>query len=145
MEATKKCFLIIVFQVPGDTEPYVLYSLVELDRLVQQGKLGADSDPVLVVGAGLSAADAIIACRFHGLSVLHAFRKSPGDPGSVFNQLPENMYPEYHKVHQMMMDGGKGYKKYHALPEHSIVDITPDNKVGFEIMNFFSPACILGK
>jgi len=122
-------FVVYLFQILGDSEPCVLYSLVDLERLVNQGKLNADSDPVLVVGAGLSAADAVIACRFHGLSVLHAFRRSPDDPNFVFKQLPENMYPEYHKVHQMMMDGGKGYKKYKALPGHKIVDISSDNKV----------------
>ncbi|CAB3365977.1 Hypothetical predicted protein [Cloeon dipterum] len=116
-------------KVPGDSEPYVIYSLLELERMVKQNKLSEHSDPVLVVGAGLSAADAIIACRFHGLPVLHAFRRSSGDPGFVFRQLPENMYPEYHKVHQMMTDGGNSYKKYKSLPEHKIIEIMPDYKV----------------
>jgi hypothetical protein len=52
-------------------------------------------DPVLIVGAGLSAADAIIAARFRSLPILHVFRKKAGALGK---QLPENMYPEYHKV-----------------------------------------------
>jgi hypothetical protein len=52
-------------------------------------------DPVLIVGAGLSAADAVIAARFWSLPILHVFRKKAGALGK---QLPENMYPEYHKV-----------------------------------------------
>ncbi|XP_059473649.1 oxidative stress-induced growth inhibitor 1-like isoform X2 [Neocloeon triangulifer] len=127
--ATGNCDRPNKLKVPGDSEPFVVYSLLDIERMVKQGKLGEHSDPVLVVGAGLSAADAIISCRFHGLPVLHAFRRSSGDPGFVFKQLPENMYPEYHKVHQMMTDGGKSYKNYRSLPEHKIIEIRPDNKV----------------
>lgn len=54
-----------------------------------------DIEPVLVVGAGLSAADAIIAVRGRNVPVIHVFRsKSP----ELNKQLPENLYPEYHKV-----------------------------------------------
>ncbi|KAF5290919.1 hypothetical protein FQR65_LT11501 [Abscondita terminalis] len=77
-------------------------------------------DPVIVVGAGLSAADAIIATRCRNIPVLHVFRKKHVNLGK---QLPENMYPEYHKVHQMMQDGGSTYPLYTALPESSITDI----------------------
>jgi hypothetical protein len=52
-------------------------------------------DPVLIVGAGLSAADAVLAARFRSLPIIHVFRKKAGTLGQ---ELPENMYPEYHKV-----------------------------------------------
>lgn len=65
----------------------------ELDRYVLSDAL--HPDPVLVVGAGLSAADAIIATRCRNIPVLHLFRNKTSDLGK---QLPENMYPEYHKV-----------------------------------------------
>lgn len=52
-------------------------------------------DPVLIVGAGLSAADAVIATRARNIPVLHVFRNKSAD---LSKQLPENMYPEYHKV-----------------------------------------------
>jgi hypothetical protein len=55
-------------------------------------------DPVLIVGAGLSAADAVIAARFRSLPILHVFRKKAAALGTGSTQLPENMYPEYHKV-----------------------------------------------
>lgn len=51
--------------------------------------------PVLVVGAGLSAADAVIAIRARNIPVIHVFRNKSAD---LNKQLPENMYPEYHKV-----------------------------------------------
>ncbi|KAF4524888.1 hypothetical protein B566_EDAN015544 [Ephemera danica] len=127
--------------VPGDSLPFVLYSLTDMERMVAQGKLTEESDPVLVVGAGLSAADAVIAARFHGLPVIHAFRRSTSDPGFVFRQLPENMYPEYHKVHQMMVDGGTNYPGYRALPERKIMEIREDNKVRLIGMGTKSSTC----
>ena len=46
--------------VPGEDLPFVLHKLKDLDDLVKTGHLTQNSDPVMVVGAGLSAADAII-------------------------------------------------------------------------------------
>ncbi|XP_025832135.1 oxidative stress-induced growth inhibitor 2 isoform X3 [Agrilus planipennis] len=83
-------------------------------------------DPVLVVGAGLSAADAIIAARGRNIPVLHVFKsKSEG----LNKQLPENMYPEYHKVHQMMVDGGSSYPFYKALPGYTLTDFNASKKI----------------
>lgn len=48
---------------------------------------------VLIVGAGLSAADAILAAWRKNFSVVHAFR-SP----LTTTKLPAVMYPEYHEV-----------------------------------------------
>ncbi|CAG9820808.1 unnamed protein product [Phaedon cochleariae] len=81
-------------------------------------------DPVLVVGAGLSAADAIIATRGRNIPVIHVFRnKSP----ELNKLLPENLYPEYHKVHQMMTDGGSTYPLYTAYPEYNLTDLDEDS------------------
>lgn len=92
-------------------------------------------DPVLVIGAGLSAADAIMAARFRGIPVLHAFR----DPSCEWNKpdtdkirttydrlqgLPNSMYPEYHKVYEMMADGGRNYPLYRALSGYTLLGFT---------------------
>lgn len=50
---------------------------------------------MVVVGAGLSAADAVIAARARNVPVVHVFRNKSA---TLNKQLPENMYPEYHKV-----------------------------------------------
>lgn len=51
--------------------------------------------PVLVVGAGLSAADAVTICRSSGIGVIHVYRnRSAG----LDKMLPETVYPEYHEV-----------------------------------------------
>ncbi|XP_017785606.1 PREDICTED: oxidative stress-induced growth inhibitor 2-like [Nicrophorus vespilloides] len=103
------------------TDPYWLThdsrSLeIELDLYTRESR-NRTVDPVVIVGAGLSAADAIIATRSKGIPVAHVFR---GTSTNLSRQLPENMYPEYHKVHQMMKEDST-YPLYDALPEHSLV------------------------
>lgn len=49
----------------------------------------------MVVGAGLSAADAVTICRSSGINVIHVYRnRSAG----LDKMLPETVYPEYHEV-----------------------------------------------
>ena len=77
-------------------------------------------EPVLVIGAGLSAADAIMAARFRGIPVLHAFRDTSSEKQhhtkfDRLQELPNSMYPEYHKVYEMMADGGTNYPLYTAF------------------------------
>jgi hypothetical protein len=43
--------------------PFVLHNLQELEKMVDEGWLTKNSDPVMIVGAGLSAADAIISTQ----------------------------------------------------------------------------------
>ncbi|TDH14560.1 hypothetical protein EPR50_G00045000 [Perca flavescens] len=88
--------------VEGESLPYVCHSFWELEAAISRGELDQSSDPVLVVGAGLTAADAVLAAHHLNTPVYHAFRRSVTDPGLIFNELPKLLYPEYHKVHQMM-------------------------------------------
>ena len=52
----------------------------------------------MIVGAGLSAADASIAARQQGREVIHVFRRDANDASLIFNNLPRSLYPEYHQV-----------------------------------------------
>ncbi|XP_066522776.1 oxidative stress induced growth inhibitor 1 [Hoplias malabaricus] len=88
--------------VEGEALPFVCHSFWELEAAISSGRLDRASEPILVVGAGLTAADAILAAHHLNTPVYHAFRRSVGDPELIFNQLPKLLYPEYHKVHQMM-------------------------------------------
>ncbi|KAF7652654.1 hypothetical protein LDENG_00093810 [Lucifuga dentata] len=88
--------------VEGESLPFVCHSFWELEAAISRGELNQSSDPLLVVGAGLTAADAVLAAHHLNTPVYHAFRRSVTDPGLIFNQLPKLLYPEYHKVHQMM-------------------------------------------
>lgn len=81
----------------NNNPPWLLHDLRsledELDKYLEEQ--ASDPDPVLVVGAGLSAADAVIATRGRNVPVLHVFRNKSVN---FSKRLPENMYPEYHKV-----------------------------------------------
>lgn len=88
--------------VEGETLPFVCHSFWELETAISTGRLDRASEPILVVGAGLSAADAVLAAHHLNAPVYHAFRRAVTDPALIFNQLPKLLYPEYHKVHQMM-------------------------------------------
>lgn len=48
----------------------------EIEKVEQEEKV--DMKPVVIVGAGLSAADAVIACRNAGVEVIHVFRSVAG-------------------------------------------------------------------
>ncbi|XP_043801823.1 oxidative stress-induced growth inhibitor 1-like [Apis laboriosa] len=113
---------------------------LRLDHLIDQHQANELEErqvinPILVIGAGLSAADAIMAARFRGIPVLHAFRDSsnewnkPDDEKirTIYDKLqglPSSMYPEYHKVYEMMADGGTNYPLYRALPGYTLLGFT---------------------
>lgn len=56
--------------------PWLKYELPQLESAIYDIKDDEKSKvkPVLIIGAGLSAADAIIACHNAGLEVIHVFR-----------------------------------------------------------------------
>ena len=124
-------------QVAGEELPFVLHSVPELEAVVASGKISSTSEPVLVVGAGLSAADAIISAQRHKLPVAHSFRKRASDPQLIFAKLPGNLYPEYHTLHAMMSGRSKvndnnnnnTAKMYTALAESEVIEILEDQRV----------------
>ncbi|XP_035571879.2 oxidative stress-induced growth inhibitor 1 isoform X2 [Canis lupus dingo] len=121
--------------IPGEALPFVHYELSALEVATRAGTVTPASDPVLIVGAGLSAADAVLYARHYNIPVIHAFRRSVDDPGLVFNQLPKMLYPEYHKVHQMMREQSilspSPYEGYRSLPEHQLLLLKEDRQAVF--------------
>ncbi|XP_057702874.1 oxidative stress induced growth inhibitor 1 [Corythoichthys intestinalis] len=138
--------------VEGESLPYVCHSFWELEAAISRGELDQSSDPVLVVGAGLTAADAVLAAHHLNTPVYHAFRRDVADPGLIFNQLPKMLYPEYHKVHQMMTQqqhqpaspldssssppafslSSSSYTGYLSFPRHRVASFRPDRKCVLE-------------
>ncbi|XP_004377783.1 oxidative stress-induced growth inhibitor 1 [Trichechus manatus latirostris] len=121
--------------IPGEALPFVHHELSALEVATQTGAVTPASEPVLIVGAGLSAADAVLYARHYNVPVIHAFRRTVDDPGLVFNQLPRMLYPEYHKVHQMMREQSilspSPYKGYLSLPEHRPLLFKEDRQAVF--------------
>ncbi|KAI5620534.1 oxidative stress-induced growth inhibitor 2, partial [Silurus asotus] len=133
--------------VEGEDFPYVFHSVRDLGVAVNQHKnLGPACDPVLVVGAGLTAADAVLCAYKNRIPLLHAFRKPTDDPSLIFKQLPNTLYPEYHRVYHMMCSqtyltcsvanrsanpavhnaSAELYPDYTSFPEHCVHSFQPD-------------------
>uniref|UniRef100_A0A8C5PEU7 Oxidative stress-induced growth inhibitor 1 n=1 Tax=Leptobrachium leishanense TaxID=445787 RepID=A0A8C5PEU7_9ANUR len=125
--------------VQGEDLPFVSHKISELEKAVKTHQINQHSDPVLIIGAGLTAADAVLLAHHYNIPVIHAFRRRVNDPGLIFNQLPQVMYPEYHKVHQMMKEQSVSrdgpYEGYISLPEHHITSFHSDKKCTFKDKN----------
>ncbi|XP_022100915.1 oxidative stress-induced growth inhibitor 2-like [Acanthaster planci] len=119
--------------VPGEDLPYVLYSVKDLEVAIQQEDVHSNSDPVLIIGSGLNAADAVLAAQSAGVPVVHAFRRSAFDKVLIFSKLPESVYPEYHRVHLMMQqrgwEEGAADRSYISLPQHTVHEFQPGHRV----------------
>uniref|UniRef100_A0A673JQ99 Uncharacterized protein n=1 Tax=Sinocyclocheilus rhinocerous TaxID=307959 RepID=A0A673JQ99_9TELE len=108
-----------------------------LEAAISSGRLDRASEPVLVVGAGLTAADAVLAAHHLNTPVYHTFRRPVSDPALIFNQLPKLLYPEYHKVHQMMSQqqykvGETVVNLSNHFPKHHVAAFRRDGKCVLE-------------
>ena len=113
--------------VPGTHYPYVHHSYSELEDLIKNGTVGPDSDPVMIIGAGLTAADAILLAHEHKVPVVHLFRRGVNDP-NIFTQLPKMLYPEYRTVLGMMKKDVE-VEHYVSYPQHHVVELMQDGQV----------------
>ncbi|KAF0305700.1 Oxidative stress-induced growth inhibitor 2 [Amphibalanus amphitrite] len=111
---------------PGEALPFVCHTLSTMEALLASGGV---TGTLLVIGAGLSAADVILAACRRGVPVVHAFRRRATDRALIFYRLPRALYPEYHQVHQMMRDGGRSCCHYRALAQARVLRIDPDGLV----------------
>ncbi|XP_026514854.1 oxidative stress-induced growth inhibitor 2 [Terrapene carolina triunguis] len=120
-------------QVEGEEFPFVFHSMSDFGAAIGKGKLRGKVDPVLIVGAGLSAADAVLCAYNNNIPVIHVFRRRVTDPSLIFKQLPKKLYPEYHKVYHMMCTQSHAvdsnlHSAYTSFPEHHVLSFKPDMK-----------------
>nr|XP_006127558.1 oxidative stress-induced growth inhibitor 2 [Pelodiscus sinensis]XP_025042688.1 oxidative stress-induced growth inhibitor 2 [Pelodiscus sinensis] len=120
-------------QVEGEEFPFVFHSMSDFGAAISKGKLRGKVDPVLIVGAGLSAADAVLCAYNNNIPVIHVFRRRVADPSLIFKQLPKKLYPEYHKVYHMMCTQSHAvdsnlHSAYTSFPEHHVLCFKPDMK-----------------
>ncbi|XP_006821878.1 oxidative stress-induced growth inhibitor 1-like [Saccoglossus kowalevskii] len=117
--------------IPGAELGFVKYKVQDLETAVEAGEMNAKSDPILVIGAGLSAADAILHSLKSHIPVVHIIRRRVNDPEVMLKQLPKAVYPEYHTVYQMM----KGEKssipdaQYTCYDQHIVKEIQSNGMV----------------
>ncbi|XP_077349120.1 oxidative stress-induced growth inhibitor 2 [Lithobates pipiens] len=127
-------------EVLGEDLPFVSHSIAEFEDAVGKGRLSGAIDPVLIVGAGLTAADAVLCAHNNNIPVIHVFRRRLNDPSLIFKQLPKKLYPEYHKVYHMMCTqlstvASNFYPPYTSYPEHIVLSFKPDMKVVLQSNN----------
>ncbi|KAJ7338980.1 hypothetical protein JRQ81_012882 [Phrynocephalus forsythii] len=119
--------------VEGEDFPFVLHSIAEFGASINKGVLRGKLDPVLIIGGGLTAADAVLCAYNNNIPVIHVFHRRVTDPNLIFKQLPKNIYPEYHKVYHMMCTQSVTmaytlHPGYTSFPEHQILSFQPDMK-----------------
>jgi thioredoxin reductase len=120
-------------KVPGEDLPFVTH------RPPEPGV-----GPLLVVGGGLSAADAVLAAQHAGRDVVHA---SIDDPEATpMAALAPDVYPEYHDLFDAMQGAGGG--GYEPLLRTTVAEIRPDGVCRLktpegEIRRTFSQVAIL--
>jgi thioredoxin reductase len=116
--------------IDGEDLPFVFHSISDMERILNDAKNRVLDESVVIVGSGLTAADAILTCKQYGIPVKHVFRRHPEDPALIFNQLPENLYPEYHMVHDTMKGSlNTPSFDYKTFPMHSVSDIRKNKEV----------------
>lgn len=141
-------------QVEGEDFPFVLHSIADFGAAISKGILQGKADPILVIGGGLTAADAVLCAYNNNIPVLHVFRRRVTDPSLIFKQLPKKLYPEYHKVYHMMCTqtvtvDSNLHPTYISFPEHQVLSFQPDMKCvlqsasGLKTILKFSVALVL--
>lgn len=122
-----------VLGISGENLPFVFHKMDAIARYLNElADPPLSMDPCLVVGAGLSAADCVLAARNKGIPVIHTVRRQANDSKIIYNQLPGVVYPEYYKVGQMLKgEMTTAYGKdsmYTAYTKTSLVEIRKDKE-----------------
>nr|XP_051700814.1 oxidative stress-induced growth inhibitor 2 [Oryctolagus cuniculus] len=120
-------------EIEGEDFPFVFHSMPEFGAAINKGKLRGKVDPVLIVGSGLTAADAVLCAYNNNIPVIHVFRRRVTDPSLIFKQLPKKLYPEYHKVYHLMCTQSYSVDSnllsdYTSFPEHHVLSFKSDMK-----------------
>lgn len=89
--------------VKGENSRFILRSIRELEDKIRDDLPRLQKDPLLIVGSGLSAADAILLAQKYRIKILHVIRRSVTDPNLIFTKLPKQTYPEYQRVYEKML------------------------------------------
>lgn len=150
--------------IRGEGEGLVLHSASELDRAIPELQGAQEKyllehgfrkrstqaiakqppDPVLIVGDGLNAADAVIKCLISGVPVVHSFRKTPKDPKQILSKLSQVLYPEYHAVFQLMTGATKD-SLYTVLSRTQLLSFefeAPENARGVAVLRHLKTSSI---
>ncbi|XP_077982172.1 oxidative stress-induced growth inhibitor 1-like [Glandiceps talaboti] len=115
--------------VPGDDRCYVKSNIQDLELAIERGHINSNSDPVVIIGAGLSAADAILCAHNNNIPIVHIIRRDVHDSGIMLKQLLGTVYPEYHKVYKMMVGEIKCPGTYQCYDKQQVEEFKEDNTI----------------
>ncbi|KAI1715586.1 pyridine nucleotide-disulfide oxidoreductase domain-containing protein [Ditylenchus destructor] len=109
-----------MLEVPGElSESNVVYDVSSMKQLLdssgQTGVLDKEQTqlPVLVIGDGISAADAVLWCLSNSVPVIQIIRRSDKQLRNIMiSRLSPTVYPEYAKMYRLMMrkDSNSNYQ-----------------------------------
>lgn len=102
--------------IPGENLDYVQHAFSKISP--------NNTAPILVVGAGLSAADAILHALSNRLPVIHAFHQDTSDHKLIYHNMDPKMYSEYVRLFQLMC-GKCSDPHYTPLPQHTVEKFSP--------------------
>ena len=113
--------------VKGESFNFILRSIHDLEDKIKTNLSYLRKYPLIVVGAGLSAADCILLALKYRIKVIHVIRRSVFDKNIVYQKLPKILYPEYHLIYEKMIEfkHNNNFKKstensYTMYDEHRI-------------------------
>ena len=104
--------------VPGEECAFIHHGFANLhDRLMS---VKMHPDPILVVGAGLSAADTVLHALNSGLSVIHMFYQDLANPKLIYHKMDPKIYGDYVRLFSLMQRKAH-HPKYSPLAQHRVV------------------------
>lgn len=117
--------------IPGEHLSFVKHGVTKVTELLHHVNR-LDNFPILVIGAGLSAADAILCASKQGFNVIHVFRETPcGNPSQMLRKLPKAVYPEYVRMYELMC-GDVQTDWYHSYAQYEVHRILDNHQVMLE-------------
>ncbi|XP_046865080.1 oxidative stress-induced growth inhibitor 2-like isoform X2 [Xenia sp. Carnegie-2017] len=139
--------------INGEGLPFVHHKVRKVFQITKsKGKLqNKFKNPVLIVGDGLSAADAVLELVANDVPVIHVLKHDLNDEELVLNKMPTQVYHDYAKVKDMMTKpvlAADGSCLYHAYFKTILTSIskhgecklkTPDEKT----MTIFASAVFI--
>uniref|UniRef100_A0A915PBR7 Uncharacterized protein n=1 Tax=Meloidogyne floridensis TaxID=298350 RepID=A0A915PBR7_9BILA len=114
----------------------IVYDLNSLKNCISNNSL--KNHPVIIVGDGISAADAVICALERNCQVLHLIRRNDRQLKNIMiSRLSPLVYPEYVRVYQLM-SGQRIEENYTKLTETTIRRVAIDNLEQFSSTNYSS-------
>ena len=116
-------------KVPGEDLTFVNHSSADFHSKLTKALESSPDSALVIVGAGLSAADAIIHALSLGARVYHIFRRAATDSSLIYHRMSLQTYPHYRHIFDLMR--GKALQPdYTPFAEHTVSRFTSSESSG---------------